>query len=79
MNATDDPMSCTLNAINAFVASDAALPLKLLAVRIGASWPAFEAVANAEDEFGYAWSSIGKNKTSSCILVGFDHSYYTKS
>ena len=50
MNATDDPMSCSLNAIDSFMKSDAALPLKPLAERIGATWSPSSAEASIEDE-----------------------------
>ena len=77
MDITDDPMRCTLNAINSFMTSDAALPLRPLAERIGATWLPLPAEASIEDEaWGYAWSSIGSEEASG-IVVGFDFASYS--
>ena len=76
MDITDDPMRCTLNAIDSFMTSDAALPLKPLAERIGATWPPMPAEASDGDSWGQAWSSIGSEEASG-IIVGFDFASYT--
>jgi|GEM_PF-5002812 len=77
----DNPLDAAIEAINAFMASDAALPLNALAKRIGALGPAKPAEGAAEDEeiWGYAWSYIGSHENSSGILVGFDYAQYLES